>query len=441
MPIQLHNTLTREKQVFTPIDPNNVRMYVCGPTVYDYAHLGNGVPVIFFDVLFRLLRHTYGVDHVTYARNFTDVDDKIMARALETGEPISAITQKFETIYLEDMAALNTLPPTLMPRATEHMAQMIIMIDKLVASGHAYVNGGEVLFSVPSMPNYGRLSRNSRDDLIAGARVDVAAYKRDPADFTLWKPSTDEQPGWDSPWGRGRPGWHIECSAMSEAHLGETFDIHAGGGDLIFPHHENEIAQSECAHGGHVMANVWLHNGMLMVDGQKMSKSLGNFFTVHELLDEAPGEALRFAIMRGHYRSPIDFSRAALKQAKDDLDRLYRRIQNAPAGGKLDPRVVEALESDLNTPLAISVLHQLDDANLKASAELLGILQQEPEAWFKWQPKGATLSADEIEAQIEARKQARAAKNFAESDRIRDALLAQGIVLEDGAGGTTWRRG
>lgn len=440
MPIQLHNTLTRQKEIFKPIDPQNVRMYVCGPTVYDYAHLGNSVPVIFFDVLYRLLRHTYGEAHVTYARNFTDVDDKIMNRAKETGESISDITRRYEMIFLEDMAALNTLLPTVMPRATEHMAEMIAMIEKLIASNHAYAVDGEVLFSVPSMPNYGRLSRHSRDDLIAGARVDVASYKRDPADFTLWKPSTDDQPGWDSPWGRGRPGWHIECSAMTEKHLGETFDIHAGGNDLIFPHHENEIAQSECAHGGHAMANVWLHNGMLMIEGQKMSKSEGNYFTAHELMETTAGEALRYFVLKSHYRSPLDFVRDGLKQAKEELDRFYRRIQSAPSGGMADPRIVEALESDLNTPLAISILHQLDDSNLKASAEILGILQQKPDDWFKWQPKNSAVSEAEIEAQITARLQARKDKNFAESDRIRDALAAQGIVLEDGPAGTTWRR-
>ncbi len=441
MSIQLHNTLTRQKEIFTPIDPQNIRMYVCGVTPYDYAHLGNAVPVVFFDVLFRLLRHTYGDDHVTYARNYTDVDDKIMQRAAERGEPIAALTQRFEAAYEQDMiTALGTLAPTHAPRATAYMTQMIAMIERLIAQGHAYEARGEVLFHVPSMPNYGRLSRHSRDDLIAGARVDVSDKKRDPADFTLWKPSNDEQPGWESPWGRGRPGWHIECSAMTEQLLGDTFDIHGGGGDLLFPHHENEIAQSECAHSGQVMANVWMHNGMLNVEGRRMGKSEGNFITVSELLAEAPGEALRFALLKSHYRSPINFSRASFRAAKQELDKLYRRIDKVQGEGQIDPRIVEALENDLNTSLALSLLHDVKDEDLKVTAGLLGFLQQNPSDWFKWQPDGAALSAGEIEAQIAARNQARLAKNFSESDRIRDALLEQGIVLEDKAGETVWRR-
>src|SRR5262245_32856687 len=309
MAIQLHNTLTRRKETFTPLDPANVRMYVCGPTVYDYAHIGNARPVVVFDVLFRLLRHVYGDGHVTYARNITDVDDKIIDRANESGRPIDAITSETTQYYLDDMAALNALTPTIKPSATQHIGQMIAMIGRLIASGHAYVaegtQGGTVLFAVTTKQDYGKLSGRSRDEQIAGARVEVAPYKRDPADFVLWKPSTLEQPGWESPWGRGRPGWHIECSAMSETHLGVTFDIHGGGNDLVFPHHENEIAQSEAAHGGTEFARVWMHNGFLNVNGEKMSKSLGNFFTVHELIDEFPGEAIRLMLLRAHYRAPL----------------------------------------------------------------------------------------------------------------------------------------
>ncbi|MGE3770810.1 MAG: cysteine--tRNA ligase [Bdellovibrionales bacterium] len=432
MTLYLHNTISRQREEFKPIDPNNVRMYACGPTVYDFAHLGNAVPAVAFDVLARLLRHLY--PKVTYARNITDIDDKIMDRARESGVPIAEITAKYEQYYYEDMGALGVGKPDLTPHATEHIPGMIAMIQKLIEKGNAYEKDGQVLFHVPSMANYGRLSRHSRDDLIAGARVDVASYKKDPADFTLWKPSTPDQPGWDSPWGRGRPGWHIECSAMTEKLFGETFDIHAGGNDLIFPHHENEIAQSECAHGK-VMANYWLHNGMLQVDGKKMSKSLGNFYTVRDLLAKAPGEAIRFALMKSHYRSPIDFTIDGLHSAKNELDGLYRRMKSGV--GKINPKVLEALCDDLNTPKAIAELHQTADEDLRATAALLGILQQDAEAWFKG---GAGVDESAINAQIAARAAAKAAKQFAEADKIRADLLAQGIVLEDSASGTTWRR-
>jgi cysteinyl-tRNA synthetase len=436
--LRLHNTITRATEEFKPIDPANVRMYVCGPTVYDFAHLGNAVGVVAFDVLYRLLRQMY--PRVTYARNITDIDDKIMDRAKQNGVEISAITAKYEAQYHADMGALNTLPPDIIPHATDHVPDIISMIETLIAKGFAYETQGQVLFHVAAMPNYGRLSRHSRDDLIAGARVDVAPYKKDPADFTLWKPSAADQPGWDSPWGRGRPGWHIECSAMTQKHLGETFDIHAGGGDLIFPHHENEIAQSECAHGA-VMANYWLHTGMLMVDGKRMGKSNNNFLTVHELLAEAPGEAIRFALLKSHYRSPFDFSRKALAAARQELDGLYRRVKAAGEGsGTPNPKVLAALCDDLNTPQAIAELHQTDDADLRASAALLGVLQGDADAWFKWQPAGAALDEAAIESRIAARAAAKQAKNFAEADKIRADLLAHGIVLEDSAAGTTWRR-
>src|ERR1700722_6932965 len=323
--LHLHNTLTRQKEKFEPLDPAHVRMYVCGPTVYDFAHLGNARPVVVFDVLYRLLKRHY--PRVTYVRNITDVDDKIIAKAKESGEPIDSITKRTTQAYHEDMAALNALPPDIEPRATQHIPQMIALIEKLIAKKHAYVAEGHVLFNVPSMKNYGELSRRSRDELIAGARVDVAPYKKDAADFVLWKPSEPDQVGWESPWGRGRPGWHIECSAMGEAHLGETFDIHGGGLDLIFPHHENEIAQSSCAHNGAPLAKIWMHNGFLNIDKDKMSKSLGNFFTVRQLLAKAPGEALRLALLSGHYRQPLDFSPEALEVAKGTLDRWYGALR------------------------------------------------------------------------------------------------------------------
>ena len=459
----IHNTLSRQKEEFKPIDPNNVRMYVCGPTVYDYAHIGNARPVVVFDTLYRLLKRHY--PKVTYVRNITDVDDKIMLKAKQSGEPIDVITTRTTQAYHDDMGALNALPPDIEPRCTQHIPQMIAMCQTLIGNGHAYVAEGHVLFNVPSMPEYGQLSRRPRDELIAGARVEVAPYKKDPADFVLWKPSTPDQVGWDSPWGRGRPGWHIECSAMAKEHLGETFDIHGGGLDLIFPHHENEIAQSRCSHNGHALANYWMHNGFLTINNDKMSKSLGNFLTVHELLKKFPGEAIRLVLLSAQYRQPLDFSEEALVSAKATLDRWYGalRITNdvKSSMSSVSSEVESALIDDLNTPLALAHIHGLADqvfmaatnmdwekilpsakGRLLVSANALGLLQQDPEAWFKWQPAGQSGPSDaEIEAQIAARIAAKKAKNFVESDRIRDALKAQGVILEDSAAGTTWRRG
>ncbi|MCG8357599.1 MAG: cysteine--tRNA ligase, partial [Kiloniellales bacterium] len=352
MTLQLYNTLARAKQRFEPLDSSNVRMYVCGPTVYDFAHIGNARPVVVFDVLFRLLRHLYGEERVTYARNITDVEDKIIKAAQENGEPIDTLTARTTEAFHRDMAALGALEPSVEPRATQTIPEMIAIIERLIGRGHAYAAEGHVLFSVPSMADYGRLSGRDREEMIAGARVEVAPYKRDPADFVLWKPSTAEQPGWDGPWGRGRPGWHIECSAMSAKHLGETFDIHGGGQDLIFPHHENEIAQSLCGTDGE-FAKLWMHNGYVIVNGEKMSKSLGNFFTVRQLLDEGwPGEALRLTLLSAHYRQPLDFTREKVAEAKAQLDRLYGALRHAPDGE--DDRdapsaLVSALEDDLNT--------------------------------------------------------------------------------------------
>jgi cysteinyl-tRNA synthetase len=361
--IRIYNTLARAKQRFEPIDEANVRLYVCGPTVYDYAHIGNARPVVVFDVLFRLLKHVYGPEHVTYVRNITDVEDKIIKAALENGEEIDALTRRTTQVYHEDMAELGALPPSFEPRATQHVPGMVALIETLIAKDHAYEADGHVLFSVPSMKNYGSLSRHSRDELVAGARVEVAPYKRDPADFVLWKPSNDQQPGWDSPWGRGRPGWHIECSVMSAAHLGETFDIHGGGQDLIFPHHENEIAQSICGTDGD-FAKYWMHNGYVVVNGEKMSKSLGNFFTVRELLDEEDwpgeqhkkGEAIRLALLSAHYRQPLDFTRDKMKEAKAQLDGLYGALRHVNEDVVAAPPqdVLDALSDELNTPLALA---------------------------------------------------------------------------------------
>src|SRR6266446_10856299 len=372
MPLTLYNTLTRRKEPFEPLDPERVRLYVCGPTVYDRAHIGNGRAIVVFDVLYRLLRDIYGRQHVHYVRNITDIEDKINAAARKNGEPIAALTARTTAAFHEDMAALGALPPDIEPRATDYIPQMIAMIERLIASGHAYAAEGHVLFSIASDPHYGQLSGRSRDDMIAGARVEVAPYKRDPADFVLWKPSDADLPGWDSPWGRGRPGWHIECSAMSETHLGETLDIHGGGLDLIFPHHENEIAQSTCAHRGAPLARYWLHNGFLTAAaGEKMSKSLGNFVTVHELVEEWPGEAIRLALLGGHYREPLEFSHERVAQAKQTLDRFYlglREIAHAgtAANGAGDSgAVLDALRDDLNTPLALARMHEhLRDLNV-----------------------------------------------------------------------------
>ncbi|MBL8707794.1 MAG: cysteine--tRNA ligase [Rhodospirillaceae bacterium] len=457
MTIHLYNTLLREKQIFEPIDAGNVRMYVCGPTVYDYAHIGNARPVVCFDVLYRLLRHVYGESHVTYVRNITDIDDKIMAAAEKTGESIESITARTAGWYHDDMAALGALPPDREPRATEFVPQMVKLIEQLIAKGFAYEAEKHVLFNVPAMQDYGQLSKRSLDDMIAGARVDVAPYKKHPADFTLWKPSAENQVGWPSPWGRGRPGWHIECSAMSGEILGQVFDIHAGGIDLIFPHHENEIAQSRCAHGSAVMAKYWLHNGFVQVNGQKMSKSLGNFFTVHELLEEGfRGEAIRLALLSAHYRQPIDITREGIQDAKAQLDRFYRAlamVSDLAVEAAPTDHVLAAIADDLNTPLALSELHELvtklnkatsqaekkvAKAALLGGAKLLGILWQDPAKWL--QSGGSADDAAVIEAQIAARLAARKAKNFAEADRIRDDLAARGILLEDSSSGTTWRR-
>jgi len=443
MSLIIYNTLTREKEPFVPLDPAHVRLYVCGPTVYDYVHIGNARPVVAFDVLYRLLKRRY--PRVTYVRNITDIDDRIIVRAAANKEPIEALTARTGSAYQSDMRRLGALSPDHEPRATQYVAEMIALIARLIERGHAYAAEGHVLFSVPSMPDYGRLSRHTHEQLVAGARVEVAPYKKDPADFVLWKPSTDAQPGWASPWGRGRPGWHIECSAMSGSLLGETFDIHAGGIDLIFPHHENEIAQSRSAFGHAIMATYWMHNGFVNVSGEKMSKSLGNFFTVHELLDQYPGEAIRLLLMTSHYRQPLDFTHEGLQQAKATLDRWYgalRGKQVTPSRA-VPASVEEALSDDLNTPLAISAMHQLEEpAELLAGAQALGLMQQDAEAWFRWTPTGAGGPTEaEIEAAIAARAAARKAKDFKESDRIRDDLRAKGVVLEDGPKGTTWKRG
>src|SRR6185437_9826356 len=443
----LHNSLTRRKERFVPIEPQHVRMYVCGPTVYDLAHLGNARPAVVFDVLARVLRLLY--PRVTYVRNITDIDDKISRRASESGEPIGAITARTTAEYHADVAALGVLPPDEEPRATAHVPEMIAVIERLIASGHAYVTEGHVLFSVGSYPRYGHLSGRSPDELLAGARIDVAPYKRDPGDFVLWKPSTPDLPGWDSPWGRGRPGWHIECSAMSWRYLGESFDIHGGGSDLLFPHHENELAQSVCAFPGSHFANVWLHNGMLLVNGEKMSKSLGNFFTVRDVLAKAPGEAIRLLLLRTQYRASLDFSDAALTEAQRELDRFYRALERYPNIGAVDvpASVMDALCDDLNTPAAFAALHGLADAalagdfdaacGLRSAGQALGLLQQEPAAWFH----GGTNDSTAIEAAIAERLAARKARDFARADAIRAELTAKGIVLEDGPNGTTWRRG
>ncbi len=473
--LHLHNSLTRRRERFVPIDPDHVRLYVCGPTVYDLAHLGNARPVIVFDVLARLLRRLY--PRVTYVRNITDVDDKINARALESGEPIEAITARTTADFHRDMAALGALPPDVEPRATQSIAPMIALIERLVARGHAYAAEGHVLFGVASFPDYGRLSGRSTEELLAGARVDVAPYKRDPGDFVLWKPSSPELPGWDSPWGRGRPGWHIECSAMSWATLGESFDIHGGGHDLIFPHHENEVAQSRCAFGTPVMAHYWMHNGMLRVDGEKMSKSLGNFLTVRDILARGPwaGEAFRLLTLRTHYRQDLDFTVAGLEEAKAELDDDYAMLARAvpPPEAREAERAamvawaLEPLLDDLNTPLALTrlrdlrtlenaatvggsptaVLHRMGRdwpvlpglaaaAFREVAAGVLGLCAGDPGRWLR----GGEEDAAWVEAAIAARLAARKARDFAEADRIRDDLRARGILLEDGPQGTTWRR-
>ncbi|MGX5842630.1 cysteine--tRNA ligase [Mesorhizobium sp. ArgA1] len=462
--LSLYNTLTRTKDVFVPIDAANVRMYVCGPTVYDFAHIGNARPAIVFDVLFRLLRHLYGEAHVTYVRNITDVDDKINARALRDfgaeiasgkltlNEAIRRVTEKTADQYHSDVAALGCLPPTVEPRATEFVARradgkadMITLIERLIERGHAYVAAGEVLFDTASMPDYGELSKRNLDEQQAGARIAVDAHKKNPGDFVLWKLSSPEEPGWDSPWGRGRPGWHIECSAMSAAYLGDVFDIHGGGLDLIFPHHENEIAQSRCAHGTEVMANVWMHNGFLQVEGQKMSKSLGNFYAIAELLETDtfggrrwPGEVLRLAMLMTHYREPIDFSVRKLEEAENTLRKWKRAADLAPAAGQVPVEIVAALSDDLATYAAFQQLTQLAGevadgneaaASLKASLLFLG-----------FDVASAKVDEDNVAKAIANRLALIAAKNWPEADRIRDELLAQGVQLKDGKDPATGER-
>jgi cysteinyl-tRNA synthetase len=449
MELKLYDTLTREKRPFTPIDPARVRMYVCGPTVYDFAHIGNARPVIVFDVLFRLLRHIYGADHVTYVRNVTDVDDKINARAAERGVSIRELTEATYKNFKEDVAALGCLPPTVEPRATEHIEAMKEIVERLVKAGCAYVAEEHVLFNVAAMKDYGKLSNRSLDEMLAGARVEVAPYKKDPMDFVLWKPSKVGEPAWPSPAGiktPGRPGWHIECSAMAWKHLGETFDIHGGGIDLVFPHHENEIAQSRCAFHTPVMANYWMHNGFLQVEGEKMAKSAGNFVTIRELLQDWPGEAVRFTMLQTHYRQPINWTVAALREAQKTLDYWYE-LTGDVAPGYLCADALDALGDDLNTPKAFAALHELRAqaatakpaaACLKASAQLIGLLQATAAQWASFRP--ASFAADESKVQglIEARAAARKAKDFKESDRIRDELAAMGVVLKDSKDGTTW---
>jgi cysteinyl-tRNA synthetase len=440
MTLKLTNTLTKAKEAFVPADPARVTMYVCGPTVWNRAHIGNFRPPVVYDMLYRLLRRTYGADHVIYARNITDIDDKINAAAKAEGVDIKVITDKFERHYLEDGAALNILPPTLDPHATKYVADIIAMIEKLITAGHAYAAEGHVLFHVPGFASYGKLSRRTLDDMIAGARVEVAPYKRDAADFVLWKPSSDDLPGWQSPWGRGRPGWHIECSAMIKATLGETIDIHAGGLDLIFPHHENEIAQSEAANVA-PLARYWLHNGFLSMDSEKMSKSLGNVLLLHQVLADTKGEVVRLALLSAQYRQPLDWTDALVAQSKAQLDRWYGLLRGADvATGDVAPAVLAALEDDLNTPQAFAELAKLANARdlsaLKASAQFMGLLQEDVESWFQ----GDNDSSD-IDAQIAARNAAKKARNFAEADRIRDALKAMGVVLEDTPTGTIWKRG
>ncbi len=446
--LTLHNSLTRQREVFTPTDPEHVRLYVCGPTVYDLAHIGNARGMVVFDVLVRLLRHLY--PRVTYVRNITDVDDKINARAAETGEGIDAVTARTGAQFASDMAELGNLPPDIEPRATQHIPEMIDLIQRMVASGHAYAAEGHALFAVDSFAGYGRLSGRDPDALLAGARVEVAPYKRHPGDFVLWKPSPPELPGWDSPWGRGRPGWHIECSAMSWRYLGETFDIHGGGNDLLFPHHENERAQSLCALPGSGFARYWLHNGMLNVGGEKMSKSLGNFSTIRDVLAQAPAEAVRLMLLKAHYRGTLDFTATSLIEAKTELDRFYRALAASPDQGRgeesgLPAEFEQTLQDDLNTPEAIAALHVLatralsGDADaardLQRSGALLGLLQRPPAGWF--QGTGDTTG---IEAAIADRLAARKAKDFLKADAIRAEWLARGVVFEDGPAGTSWHR-
>ncbi len=456
--LSLYNTKKRQKEIFEPIDSQRVTMYVCGPTVYNRVHIGNARPAVVFDVLYRLLSLLY--PDVVYARNITDIDDKIMKAADELNESITQISERFAAAYFEDMAAIHNLDPTIQPYATDHLPQMISLIERLLEKNHAYVEQGHVLFDVLSMENYGELSNRNLEDMLAGARVEVAPYKKYAGDFVLWKPSSDEEPGWESPWGRGRPGWHIECSAMVETHLGESIDIHGGGRDLIFPHHENEIAQSECAHDGKVYVRYWMHNGYINIDGEKMSKSLGNFRLVNDLLKQYSGETIRFALLTASYRSELNFSSELLEQAKATLDTLYGALQMVETieaetpESIMDEPFFAALLDDLNTPKAISELHQLarllrnaeaaDAPKIKgrmlACANLLGLLQQNPTQWFQAVIGEATITDEEVEGLIAERNQAKLDKNYQRADEIRNELEEKSIILEDSREGTQWRR-
>ena len=454
MSIMLYNTLARGKQKFVPLDPERVTMYVCGPTVYSHPHIGNARPAVVFDVLFRLLKHDF--NHVVYARNITDIDDKINNAAKQQNVDISVISEKFTQVYHGDMQALGVQPPTIEPKATEHIPQMIEMIESLIKDGFAYEAERHVLFNVPAYQDYGHLSRRNREDLIAGARVEVAPYKKDPADFVLWKPSTDDLPGWDSPWGRGRPGWHLECSVMSEQHLGETIDIHAGGHDLIFPHHENEIAQSTCAHGGKLFACYWLHNGFINVNAEKMSKSIGNVLLVDDILKDHKGETIRMVLLSTHYRKPLDWNDDVVRQAKRNLDRLYGVLRDhkdvvIEENVDLPESFINALRDDLNTPLAISELFAIskelngcdlrqDKIELKSqlikAAQMIGLLVEDVESWFS---ASDDVDAQMIEALINERSEARVNKDFTKADQIREQLTEMGVEIEDLADETRWK--
>ena len=457
MTIQLHDTLQGRKVPFEPLEEGKVTMYLCGPTVYNFAHIGNARPAVVFDLLARILRRRY---QLTFARNITDVDDKIIAASIETGQPIGEITAKFTKAYNDDMGALGVRPPDIEPHATQHIDVMVAMIQKLIDEGHAYAADGHVLFDVASHDKYGELSKRDLREMIAGSRVEVAPYKKAAQDFVLWKPSTPEMPGWDSPWGRGRPGWHIECSAMAEKHLGNTIDIHAGGQDLVFPHHENECAQSSCAHGGEPFARYWLHNGFLSLDETKMSKSLGNVLLVHDLIETIPGEVIRLALLGAHYRQPLDWSPETIVAARRMLDRLYGAVRGIDvsdatrAAAEVPEALVAALEDDINTPKAMAeffaLARSLNKANdpaemeslaaqMFAAGELMGLLGSDPEAWFAGHVEG-DVASDEIDALITKRNEARANKNWAAADGFRDQLTEMGITIEDGPDGTTWRR-
>ena len=460
MSIYLYNTKTRKKEEFIPTNPQRVTMYVCGPTVYNYVHIGNARPVVVFDTLFRLLRAQYGENNVIYARNITDIDDKIMQTAKEEGVDIKVIAERYAEAYAQQMSALHNLDPSLTPKATEHLPQMIAMMEELIAKGGAYTADGHVLFSVTSLPSYGELSNRNLDEMLAGARVEVADYKKHPGDFVLWKPSADDEPGWESPWGRGRPGWHTECVVMINSLLGDSIDIHGGGKDLVFPHHENELAQAKCAHPDHDFVRYWMHNGFINMDGEKMSKSLGNFRTVKDLLEVYRGEVLRYSLLSAHYRSEADFSKELLDQAKTSLDSLYlslRNVVDVDANKHSDLSelpVYQSLCDDLNTPLALSKLHEIsgqlnkagtDDekvqhkSHLLQSARLLGLLQHDPEQWFT-EATGNEISAEEVEKLIAERQKAKIDKDYARADKIRTNLADQSIILEDSREGTTWRR-